>query len=102
MTARTSATHPLQIAELPAGAGRVGVSFCPGKQQRDGWSGAWARDLGVDLDAIRAWGADAVVTLVEEHELAALKVEGMGEGVAARGMRWFHLPIRDVQTPCAR
>lgn len=102
MAARTSETHPLRIAELPAGAGRIGLSLCPGKYQADAWTGAWARDLDVDLDAVRAWGADAVVTLVEAHELRALRVEGMGGAVAARGMRWFHLPIRDYHAPCAR
>lgn len=99
MTARTSHTHPLQIATIPVGAGGIGVSFCPGKQQRSAMSGVWARDLDVDLDAVKAWGAAAVVTLVEAHELAALKVERMGEAVAARGMRWFHLPIPDVTAP---
>ncbi|NJR80360.1 ADP-ribosylglycohydrolase family protein [Sphingomonas corticis] len=99
MTARTSRTHPLQIATIPVGEGAIGVSFCPGKQQCSAMSGVWARDLDVDLDAVKAWGAAAVVTLVEAHELAALKVERMGEAVTARGMRWFHLPIPDVTAP---
>lgn len=99
MTPRTSLTHPLAIATIPAGAGAIGVSFCPGKRQLSAMSGAWARDLDVDLDAVKAWGAGAVVTLVEAHELATLGVERMGEAVAARGMRWFHLPIPDVTAP---
>ena len=98
---RTSHSHPLRIAALPVpGApGRIGITFCPGKRQRDAMTGAWDRDLDLDLDAVRAWGADAVVTLVEDHELRALRVEGLGEGVRARGMTWFHLPIRDYHTP---
>ena len=43
------------------------MTFCPGKHQSDAASGAWTRDLGTDLEAIRAWGASALVTLVEEH-----------------------------------
>jgi ADP-ribosyl-[dinitrogen reductase] hydrolase len=62
-------------------------------------TGAWARDLAVDLDAVAAWGALAVVTLVELHELVALRVENIGDAVAARSMRWFHLPIPDVTAP---
>jgi ADP-ribosyl-[dinitrogen reductase] hydrolase len=31
-------------------------------------SGAWERDLAVDLDSVREWGAAAVVTLLELHE----------------------------------
>lgn len=100
MPAKTSLTHPLQIAEATApGGGAVGVTFCPGKTQESAFSGAWARDLGLDLDAARAWGAEAVVTLVTDPELVALKVEGLGREVAARGMAWLHLPIEDVTAP---
>lgn len=98
---RTSHSHPLQIPSVALGKdlGRVGISFCPGKWQPAAMTGSWARDLEVDLDAVAAWGAMAVVTLVEAHELVALRVENMGDAVAARGMRWFHLPIPDVTAP---
>ena len=62
-------------------------------------SGYWDRDLSLDLDAIRDWGAAAVVTLVEQHELLLLRVERLGEEVLRRNMLWFHLPIVDVSTP---
>ena len=98
---RTSLTHPLQIAAVTAGPdhGRIGITFCPGKTDPAAMSGPWARDLSLDLDAIRAWGAAAVVTLVEAHELRLLQVENLGEEVRRRGMIWFHLPIIDVSTP---
>ena len=68
---RTSLTHPLQIAAVDAGPefGRVGVTFCPGKYDPHAMSGAWDRDLATDLDAIRDWGAAAIVTLLEPKEL---------------------------------
>ena len=50
---KTSLTHPLQIAEVPAAAGAIGITFCPGKQQRSAFSGQWCRDLAIDLDTIR-------------------------------------------------
>ncbi|PEQ10294.1 hypothetical protein B2G71_23040 [Novosphingobium sp. PC22D] len=99
---KSSQSHPLQIAILQTPlSSRIGLSFCPGKTQLSAMSGAWDRDLGLDLDAVRDWGAVAVVTLVEEHELRALQVEGMGAAVAARHMDWYHLPIRDVSVPGA-
>ena len=69
---RTSLTHPLVIAAVSAGQvfGRVGVTFCPGKHDEHAMSGHWARDLSLDLDIIRNWGAAAVVTLVEQSELS--------------------------------
>jgi ADP-ribosyl-[dinitrogen reductase] hydrolase len=98
---RTSSTHPLEIATISAGPafGRVGITFCPGKHDRQAMSGYWDRDLGLDLDAIRDWGAAAVVTLVEAKELALLGVERLEEEVLRRRMLWFHLPIVDVSIP---
>lgn len=61
---RTSVSHPLRIATIVSGMpgiGRVGLTFCPGKYDPHGMSGAWDRDLALDLDAIREWGAAAVV-----------------------------------------
>lgn len=100
---RTSTTHPLQIAEIAIGSvgAKLGVTLCPGKHQLYAATGRWSRDLVVDLDAIRAWGADAVVTLVTSTELLDLKVAHLGEQVRSRGMQWLHLPIADVSTPAA-
>jgi protein tyrosine phosphatase (PTP) superfamily phosphohydrolase (DUF442 family) len=99
--ARTSLTHPLQIAEVRASPlyGRIGITFCPGKHDRSAITGAWARDLGVDLDAVAAWGAQLVLTLVEPAELTALKVPELGAEVQRRGLDWCHLPIADYSVP---
>jgi ADP-ribosyl-[dinitrogen reductase] hydrolase len=65
-------------------------------------SGEWDRDLGLDLDTVRDWGAAAVVTLLESEELTLLRVERLGEEVLRRNMLWFHLPIVDGSTPGER
>jgi ADP-ribosyl-[dinitrogen reductase] hydrolase len=100
---RTSTTHPLEIATLPAGPGlgRIGVTFCPGKKQASAFNGRWERDLATDLAAIRQWGAAAVVTLLEPHELVSLDMADLGARVWAAHMDWLHLPIADVSAPCA-
>ena len=100
--ARTSHTHPLQIAEVRASPshGRIGITFCPGKHDQWAATGAWARDLGVDLDAIAAWGARLVLTLVEPAELLSLRVPQLGHEVRQRGLLWRHLPIADFSVPC--
>jgi protein-tyrosine phosphatase len=98
---KTSDTHPLQIAAVDAGAGRgkIGVTLAPGKSDRFAIGGPWARDLDADLNAIAAWGAVTIVTLLEQHELAHLAITRLGEEVQRRGMEWLHLPIPDVSTP---
>ncbi len=84
------------------GLGRIGITFCPGKKDPGAMTGAWDRDLALDLAAIRDWGAVLVVTLTEEHELRLLGVPHLGEAVRTQGMDWLHLPIRDVAVPDAR
>jgi protein-tyrosine phosphatase len=97
---RTSKTDPLEIANIVAPtAGVIGVTFCPGKHQMVAATGCWARDLGMDLDVVSAWGAGAVLTLVTLAELRSLRVEMLGQEVIARGIRWFHLPIEDAAVP---
>lgn len=99
--ARTSQTHPLEIAAVRFAAdyGRIGITFCPGKQDPFAATGAWHRDLNTDLDVIAAWGANRVITLMESLELDALKVPELGKHVIRRNMTWRHLPIQDFSTP---
>jgi hypothetical protein len=100
-TPRTSQTHPLEIAEVRASPshGRIGITFCPGKRDPYAQTGAWERDLGIDVDAIAAWGASLVLTLVKPAELVALKVPSLGQEIQRRGMAWCHLPIADYSVP---
>jgi ADP-ribosyl-[dinitrogen reductase] hydrolase len=97
MPPRTSLTHPLLIADTGHG---VGLTLCPGKTDAHAMSGAWQRDLTLDLDTIAAWGARALVTLVEPHELRLLGVTGLPEAARAR-FDWVHLPIPDGGVPDA-
>jgi ADP-ribosyl-[dinitrogen reductase] hydrolase len=91
---------PLRIAEIETpGGGHIGITFAPGKKQLNGWSGNHDRDLAADLDLIRLWKAAAVVTLVEDFELDALKISNLGEEVRRRSMEWHHWPIRDYDIP---
>lgn len=85
-------TAPIPIASLTLGAGRLGLAPCPGGRDR-------AADLEADLDAIRDWGARAVLSLVGDDEIAALGVAGLGDGLARRGIAWHRLPLRDFGTP---
>ena len=100
MKPRTSDTHPLQIAVLDTpGNGHIGLTFCPGKCDPYAMTGPWARNLKSDIAAIVDWGASALVTLMEAHELEKLAVAALGEMTQSQGLEWYHLPIRDVSVP---
>ncbi|MBP8926236.1 MAG: hypothetical protein KBG75_10285, partial [Pseudomonadales bacterium] len=100
---RTSNSHPLRIDELavPGTSAVIGLSFCPGKCQRQAASGAWARDLDTDLAAIADWGAAAIINLVEDHEMRELGVADTAQRLPA-GIDYYHLPIPDAGTPDAQ
>jgi len=101
---RTSLTDPLKIATLPVGdqGGAIGVTFAPGKHQAAAMTGIWQRDLASDLQAIRAWGASDLITLLEAHEFEELSIMDLPQRATASDLRWHGLPITDGGAPDAR
>ena len=97
----TSENNPLRIAEVRPRPdhGRIGITLCPGKKNAHGTFGRHDRNLAVDLDAVRDWGAAAVVSLITDDECNLLSVCDLGDEVGARHMTWLHLPIRDGHPP---
>lgn len=96
---RTSITHPLRIDSLPLANGHLGITFCPGKKGDSVFGQAWDRDLDLDLDAIKNWNANAVLTLIEDHEFEMLDVLRLGKAVRSRNIEWLHFPITDLGVP---
>jgi len=97
---RTSLSHPLRIDEIvvPGTKGMIGMTLCPGKIQQNGITGAWARDLEKDLQAIEAWGATTMVSLMQPHEFEAFRVADLPRRASTR-MRHHLLPIPDGGLP---
>lgn len=102
-TPYTSHTHPLRIDDvnIPGVPGTIGITFCPGKVQRDAISGAWERDLRIDVQAVRSWGATIWLNLLTFKEMHDLKVRNLEVAVKGSGIRYFRLPIEDVDVPDA-
>ena len=102
-TTRASENSPLRIAAVTPGngQGRIGITLCPGKTDRYAMSGPVDRDLPTDLDAIRDWGATAVVSLITDEEIDYLGVSDLEEEVLDRHMEWWHAPIPDGEAPRA-
>ena len=97
----TSVSSPLRIdsVALDLCAGVIGMTLCPGKKEANAISGDWARDLDIDLMAIRGWGASAIVSLMEREEMACYGVMDMPAKATALGMTHLHLPIADMDIP---
>jgi ADP-ribosyl-[dinitrogen reductase] hydrolase len=82
-------------------AGVIGLTHLPGRCRIG--PGGWreTRLLFADLAAIEAWGATAMVTLVERCEWARYGVTGVASAVRTRRFDWIELPIVDMGTPAA-
>ncbi len=95
----TSRSSPLRIdaVEVPGTTGLIGLLHCPGLTYSHG-DIERNRSLEEDLDALQAWGASALLTLIESHEFDMLGVPDLGERVSAR-MRWYWIPIPDGGAP---
>jgi ADP-ribosyl-[dinitrogen reductase] hydrolase len=97
--ARTSITHPLQIGTISfGGGGALGLTFCPGKKHL-GSTGAWDRDIDTDIATIKTWGANYVISLLEDHEYKELGVEDLPGKMIDEFGRWLSLPICDKGVP---
>ena len=96
----TSERNPLRIdvVAVPGTDGLIGMTLCPGKKDPYAPFGAWDRDLGTDLQAIRDWGASTIVSLVEHAEFWLLGVPDFEAKVSAE-FRWLWLPIADGGVP---
>jgi ADP-ribosyl-[dinitrogen reductase] hydrolase len=92
---------PYVIDALPVGAGRIGLCCCPGHRLTPRFVRASPEDFDADLDAIVAFGATRLVTLMEPDELAFIGIDPkrLNREATVRGLQWLHLPIRNLSTP---
>jgi len=90
----------LQIDQVKTpNGGVIGMCHCPGRRGVDGDGHVWDRQLDHDLQVIKSWGSDAVITLLQRHEFEKLGVENLDRAVLATPMRWYHLPVADMSAP---
>lgn len=101
---RTSSSFPLRIDAVDANnsGGMIGMTICPGKCGDSQFGAAWNRDMATDIDAIRHWGATAVITALERDEMQSLGVEQLGTTIASAHLQWFHFLIADGAVPDER
>jgi protein-tyrosine phosphatase len=82
-------THPYDALPVPDG-GKLILTPCPGTK------GVGVVDA---VEQLRQAGANAVITMTPDDELARLDVTVLPAAVAQAGMGWFQLPIEDDAPP---
>lgn len=99
---KTAAIDPLRIDEvgIPGIEGTIGITGCPGRRRSWSIAGPIARDLDSDLKAISGWGAEILLSLIEEHEYFQAGVADMDERMP-KGLLHIKMPIPDASIPNA-
>lgn len=98
---KTSQSHPLRIDEVSIAnyAGKLGLTFCPGKHTQGIYSGTWQRNLEEDLNTIQQWGAHSLISLMELFEFPLLGLHQFPQSLDKSRLQWIHLPITDMAIP---
>lgn len=78
------------------------MTICPGKQGDSQYGSAWNRDLAIDLEVIRTWGASVLVTAMESEEMQRVGVGQLGSAATQARLQWIHLPMTDGAVPDER
>jgi ADP-ribosyl-[dinitrogen reductase] hydrolase len=87
--------------DIPEVPGTIGITLCPGKVQSGAVSGSWDRNLRIDIQAVKSWGATTWLNLLTTTEMLDLKVEDLNEAVKGSRIRYYRLPIEDSDIPDA-
>jgi len=90
----------LAVVGLGRTRGKVAMAGCPGR------SGALPllashdpRSLQRDIGAIERWGAQVLVTLLDDSELAGLHLQELPKLLSAARIVWHHAPLNPKRLP---
>jgi len=83
---------------VPGSVGSMGLVACPGVRVNE-LSGVGRKHLLADIEALKEWGANGVVSFIEPHEFKLNKVQDIPALLQDAGMWWLHLPIVDMEIP---
>ncbi|MGB0865405.1 MAG: hypothetical protein ACPGSC_02790, partial [Granulosicoccaceae bacterium] len=92
----------IDTVEIPGVPGTLGMCSCPGSGYLWGSSSNEERGVEADLDTLRDWGANGIVSLVQTMEFHLVHAPDIGQLIQERDMWWKHMPIPDMSTPSKR
>lgn len=81
------------------GTGQIVLASCPGLRGTLPLAAHHDHHLQRDVATISRCGAQVLVSLLDSLELARLRLQALPAQLAARGVRWQHLPLDPRHTP---
>jgi protein-tyrosine phosphatase len=92
---KDSDNNPLRVDPVDFPPGQVGISICPGKYDDYARSGPCHRDVLKDLTLVKNWGANILVTILEDKEMELLRVTHLPQVAKSLGFSWWRFPVPD-------
>lgn len=90
--------NKIDTIAVPNTVGCMGLVPCPGVRVHQS-TGVSRKHMMVDIEALKEWGVNGVVSLIEPHEFKMNKVEELPKLLTDAGIWWLHLPIIDMEIP---
>eukprot|EP01084_Bolivina_argentea_P137818 242724_1 len=72
---------------------KIGMTMCPGKCGNRAHF-VWNRDMYMDLDQLKQYNVDIIVTLLSKKDIIRLNIQSMFDEINKRGMEsiWYDMP----------
>jgi ADP-ribosyl-[dinitrogen reductase] hydrolase len=88
-------TSPFAVAIVGTGRGRgqIGMAGCPGRATTWMMPNNTERELERDVETLARWGTQALVTLLDEVELARLRLHNLPALLTAARISWYRAPL---------
>jgi ADP-ribosyl-[dinitrogen reductase] hydrolase len=96
---RDGSSFALAIVGTGRARGQIAISCCPGRAYATPLPSYAARLLERDVATIARWGAEAAVSLLDELELARLRVKALPNLLADSRVAWHQVPLHPQQLP---
>jgi ADP-ribosyl-[dinitrogen reductase] hydrolase len=96
-----ASTFAVAIVGTGRGRGQVGMTGCPGRGATWMLPGGSDRELERDVEILARWGAQALVTLLDDIELARLRLHSLPGLLSSAGITWYRAPLAPEQIATA-
>jgi protein-tyrosine phosphatase len=88
-----SSTFAVAIVGTGRGRGQIGMACCPGRAATWMLPNNSERELTRDVETLARWGTQALVTLLDDVELARLRLHALPGLLSATGITWYRAPL---------
>ena len=92
-----TSTFAVAIVGTGRGRGQIGMACCPGRGATWVLPNGSERELERDVETLARWGAQALVTLLDDVELARLRLNRLPGVLTAAAIAWYRAPLAPDQ-----